>query len=285
MGTVLKGAPVAARICDELLPRAAALLERGIVPCLAIVRLGENAGDLAYEGAAARRCAQLGLKLRVFALKADASQQELVSVIESINCDDSIHGCLIMRPLPGHINEDEVCELLNIHKDVDCVTSYSLSHVFSGYGRGFFPCTAEACMAMLDHYGYELSGARVAVIGRSLVIGRPISIMLQDRDATVTMCHTKTKDLAHLCRHMDILIVAAGKPGVVDEGFVVPGQTVIDVGINDDGFGGVTGDVCFETVSPLAAAITPVPGGVGSVTASILVRHVIEAAEWQNKIR
>ena len=283
MAKILKGAPVAERICEELRPRVLFLKERGVVPCLAIVRMGENAGDLAYESAAKRRCDSLGLQLLVFVLPENAANEELLSVIDGINKDDSIHACLIMRPFPPHINEDEVCEFLNIHKDVDCVTSYSLSRVFSGYGQGFFPCTAESCMAILDHYGYELSGARVAVIGRSLVIGRPVSIMLQDRDATVTMCHTKTKNLPKVCRNKDILIVAAGCAGVIDESFVNENQIVIDVGINGDENGNIVGDVNFAAVENHVSAITPVPGGVGSVTASILAKHVIEAAERQTK--
>lgn len=283
MARILKGAPVAERICEELKPRARSLQQRGIKPCLAIVRMGENAGDLAYEGAAKRRCASIGVDVRVFALPENAGESELLSVIDGINKDDDIHACLIMRPFPPHINEDEVCEFLNIHKDVDCVTSYSMSRVFSGYGQGFFPCTAESCLAILDHYGYELSGARVAVIGRSLVIGRPVSIMLQDRDATVTMCHTKTKNLPKVCHNKEILIVAAGRAGVVDERFVNEGQVVIDVGINGDENGNIVGDVSFGAVENIVSAITPVPGGVGSVTASILAKHVIEAAERQTK--
>lgn len=283
MAKILRGAPVAERICEELRPRVLSLKERGVEPCLSIVRMGENAGDLAYEGAAKKRCASLGVEVRVFALAQDADERELLSVIDGINKADDIHACLIMRPFPPHINEDEVCEFLDIHKDVDCVTSYSLSRVFSGYGEGFFPCTAESCMAILDHYGYELSGARVAVIGRSLVIGRPVSIMLQDRDATVTMCHTKTKNLPKVCRNKDILLVAAGRAGVVDERFVNDNQVIIDVGINGDEDGKIVGDVNFAAVSNLVRAITPVPGGVGSVTASILAKHVIEAAERQTK--
>jgi len=283
MAKVLRGAPVAERICEELRPRVHSLEVRGIKPCLAIVRMGENAGDLAYEGAAKRRCASLGVDVRVFALPQDAEEKELLSVIDGINKDDDIHACLIMRPFPAHINEDEVCEFLNIHKDVDCVTSYSLSRVFSGYGQGFFPCTAESCMAILDYYGYDLRGARVAVIGRSLVIGRPVSIMLQDRDATVTMCHTKTRNLPKVCRNKEILIVAAGHAKVVDESFVNEGQVIIDVGINGDENGNIVGDVDFDSVEKLVSALTPVPGGVGSVTASILAKHVIEAAERQSK--
>lgn len=284
MAILLKGAPVAADISAKLEPRAKALAERGIEPRLAIVRMGEKAGDLAYEHAALSRCKKLGISVQVEALDKNASQTQLIETIEKINADDNIHGCLILRPLPEHIDEDAVCEALAPEKDMDCVTSHSLSRVFSGHGDGFYPCTAQACIEMLDYYGYDLSGARISVIGRSLVVGRPLSIMLQDRDATVTMCHSKTRNLYKACRNKEILIVAAGNPGIVRETFVNPEQTIIDVGINDDGEGGITGDVCFDRIEPLVAAITPVPGGVGSVTAGILAKHVIIAAERKHNI-
>lgn len=284
MAMLLKGAPVAAHISEKLQPRAKALLEKGITPRLAIVRMGEKAGDLAYEHAAVSRCAKLGISVNLEVLDEKAEQTELLDVIEKINTDECIHGCLILRPLPEHIDEDAVCEALAPEKDMDCVTSHSLSRVFSGHGDGFYPCTAQACIEMLDYYGYDLSGARISVIGRSLVVGRPLSIMLQDRDATVTMCHSKTRNLYKACRNKEILIVAAGSAGVVRETFVNPEQTIIDVGINDDGMGGITGDVCFDRIEPLVAAITPVPGGVGSVTATILAGHVIIAAERKHNI-
>lgn len=284
MAMLLKGAPVAAAISEKLEKRAKALLDKSITPGLAIVRMGNKAGDLAYEQAAKNRCGRLGISLRVSVLDENAPQKQLLAAIEEINADDSIHGCLILRPLPAHIDEDTVCEAVSPEKDVDCVTSHSLSRVFSGHGEGFYPCTAQACLEMLDYYGYDLSGARVSVIGRSLVVGRPLSIMLQDRDATVTMCHSKTRNLYKACRNKEILIVAAGHPGIVRETFVNPEQTIIDVGINDDGEGGIVGDVCFDRIEPLVAAITPVPGGVGSVTATILAGHVIAAAERKHNI-
>lgn len=281
MAIILKGAPVAAAISEKLEEQVKALLEKGIVPTLAIVRVGEKAGDLAYEHAAKSRCERLGIRVRLVTLPSMAAQEELIAAVEAINADASVHGCLLLRPLPEHIDEEAVCEAVAPEKDVDCVSSQSLSRVFSGHGGGFYPCTAQACIEMLDYYGYELSGARVSVIGRSLVVGRPLSIMLQDRDATVTMCHSKTRKLYKACRNKEILIVAAGHAGIIRETFVNPEQTIIDVGINDDGMGGITGDVCFDRIEPLVAAITPVPGGVGSVTATILAKQVIMAAENQ----
>ena len=203
-----------------------------------------------------------------------------MDVIARVNGDPSIHGCLMFRPLPRTLDQDAACAALDPAKDVDCITAGSLYGVFANQPTGFPPCTAEAVVALLDHYGYELSGARVTVVGRSLVIGKPVSMMLQARNATVTMCHTRTSDLAGECSRAQILVAAAGHARTVGADCAAPGQVVVDVGINwDESAGRLVGDVDFEGVEPIVSAITPVPGGVGSVTTAILARHVIEAAE------
>ena len=203
-----------------------------------------------------------------------------MDVIARVNGDPSIHGCLMFRPLPRTLDQDAACAALDPAKDVDCITAGSLYGVFANQPTGFPPCTAEAVVALLDHYGYELSGARVTVVGRSLVIGKPVSMMLQARNATVTMCHTRTSDLAAECSRAQILVAAAGHAGTVGADCATPGQVVVDVGINwDESAGRLVGDVDFEAVEPIVRAITPVPGGVGSVTTAILARHVVEAAE------
>ena len=209
----------------------------------------------------------------------DMKAKELLETIQEVNAAPGIHGCLLFRPLPRREDEEKVCALLAPEKDVDGMTAGSLASVFTGKGPGFPPCTAQACLEILDHYGVSLEGKRAVVIGRSLVIGRPVSIMLQRRDATVTMCHTKTKDLPAVCWDADILLTAAGRAGIVDERFVRPGQIVVDVGINVGPDGKLCGDVRFDAVAPIVEAITPVPGGVGSVTTAVLVKHVVEAAE------
>ena len=279
MGRSLRGAPVVEHMSRDLAARADALRARGIPPTLAIVRVGEREADISYERGARKRCQEVGVSLQLFTLPEDCSQDGLEAVIRQINGDDAIHGCLLFRPLPRHIDERRVCELLLPEKDVDCVTSSSLSGVFTGSPVGFPPCTAQACLEILDDYQVPLEGKRVTVIGRSLVIGRPAAMMLMHRNATVTICHTKTTDMPALCRQADILIVAAGKAGVVDSRFVSGGQTVIDVGIHAGGGGKLCGDVAFSEVEPLVEAITPVPGGVGGVTSTVLVKHVVEAAE------
>lgn len=279
MAQLLKGLPVANALTEVLAERVAALKEKNIVPTLAILRVGQREDDISYETGAMKRCAKVGIAVRQYLLEADCTKEALLDTVRQINEDSTIHGCLMFRPLADRDMEEAACALLAPEKDVDCMTAQSLATVFTGKGAGYPPCTAEGCIELLDHYGIDLQGKRVAVIGRSLVIGKPVSMMLQSRNATVTMCHTKTVNLAETCRNAEILVVAAGKAGVVDESFVSPGQIVVDVGIHVNADGKLCGDVMFDTVEPVVAAITPVPGGVGSVTTAVLAKHVVEAAE------
>jgi len=284
MAKLLLGLPVADALTEALSQRVEELAKRGVTPTLAIVRVGERDDDLSYERGALKRCAKVGIAVRQFVLPADCSQEELMAVIDEVNTDAAINGCLMFRPLPKTLDEAAACAALDPAKDVDCITEGSLYGVFANRPIGFAPCTAEACIEVLDHYGYDLTGARVTVVGRSLVIGKPVSMMLQARNATVTMCHTRTRDLAAECRDAEILVVAAGHIGTVGADAVAPGQVVIDVGINwDEAAGKLCGDVAFDEVEPRVAAITPVPRGVGSVTTAVLAKHVIVAAERQNQ--
>ena len=280
MAQILKGAPVAASLTEELTRRVSVLAERGITPKLAIVRVGERDDDLSYERGAEKRCAKVGIEVEKFLLPSDCSQQDLLDAIARVNADASIHGCLMFRPLPKTLDEQAACAALDPAKDMDCITEGSLFGVFAGRPKGFPPCTAEAVMELLRFYGYDLGGANVTVIGRSLVIGKPVSMMLQAANATVTMCHTKTRDVAAACKGSEVVVVAAGHMGTFDASCTAPGQTVIDVGINwDESAGKLAGDVDFDAVEPIVSAITPVPGGVGSVTTACLAKHVVEAAE------
>ena len=278
MAIILKGAPAANAITEQLTLKAEELRQKGIIPTLAILRVGENESDLAYERAAMKRCEKIGIEVRQILLPAESTTEQVAGELQKINCDSSIHGCLMFRPLPGHIDEAAVCAQLAPEKDVDAMTPASLTHVFTGKGAGFAPCTAQSCIEILDYYGYDPAGKNAAVIGRSLVIGKPVSMMLQSRNATVTMCHTKTKEMASICSRADILVAAAGHAGIVNAAFTNPGQIIIDVGINVDSEGNMSGDVDFASAEPVCAAITPVPGGVGSVTTAVLCKHVIEAA-------
>lgn len=279
MAEILKGAPVAAAISEDLTARAEKLKARGTEPCLAILRVGEQADDLAYERSILKRCEKVGIRALPVLLPVDCTQGNLLDEIEKINGDPRIHGCLLFRPLPAHLNGQAVADALVPSKDVDSMTSASLLTVFTGRGEGFAPCTAQSCLELLDYYGIDPTGKRAAVVGRSLVIGKPVSMMLQARNATVTMCHSKTVDLPDVCRQAEILIVAVGKAGTVDAGFTNPNQIVLDVGINAAPGGGICGDVRFDEVEPLVKAVSPVPGGLGPVTAAVLCKHVIEAAE------
>jgi methylenetetrahydrofolate dehydrogenase (NADP+)/methenyltetrahydrofolate cyclohydrolase len=275
---ILNGKEVAAGLQEHLTAQMRILERKGVTPALAILRVGERKDDLAYERSAVKRCEKLGVEVRRRTLPANCIQAELMDVIRSINEDEGIHGCLMLRPLPAGLDEYAACEALLPEKDVDCITSGSLARVFTGKGAGYPPCTAQACVEILDHYHCGLDGKKVVVVGRSLVIGKPAAMLLLARNATVTICHTHTRNLAEECRKADVLVVAAGKAGTVDGGCISRGQTVIDVGIHVDEDGTMCGDVDFPSVEPLAGAVTPVPGGVGTVTSTVLVGHVIEAA-------
>ena len=279
MAELLRGAPVAKSMTEEVAERAALLAAAGVTPKLAIVRVGDNPSDGAYVRGALKRAERAGVAIELVSLPDTTSQDELLGEISRINADRSIHGCLLLRPLPVHMDEPAVCAALAPEKDVDGITPGSLFGVFAGEETGFAPCTAEAVVELLERSGVEIAGSRVTVVGRSLVIGRPVAMLLMGKNATVTICHTKTRDLASECVRADILVVAAGHAATVGASAVRGGQVVVDVGINVDETGALVGDVAFDEVEPLVRAITPVPGGVGAVTTAVLMKHVVEAAE------
>ena len=289
MAKLLLGKEVTDALNANLQTRTAALREKGIVPTLAIVRCGENPSDLSYEKGATKRAELVGVKIVNFVLPGDVSKETLLETIDRINGDDSIHGVLMFRPLPKHLKADqnEICNRLDPRKDMDCMTHMSNAGVFEGRSDlGYAPCTPAACMEILDYYGIDCKGKNAVVIGRSLVVGKPAAMMLMGKNATVTVCHTKTVNTAEICRNADIIISAAGVLKSLTKDYVRPGQVVIDVSMNWDaekvtakGVGGMSGDAVFEEVEPIVDAITPVPGGVGAVTTSVLMKHVVEAAE------
>ncbi len=287
MAKLLAGKPLAEAITGELAQKTAALKERGVIPTLAVIRLGDEPGDLAYEKGAASRAAACGVALHSFRLERTASAQELLELLDRLNADQGIHGVLLLRPLPEQLRRDEerICNRLAPQKDVDGMTHLSAAGVYAGRPLGFAPCTAQAVLELLHFYGIDCAGKRVAVIGRSLVIGRPVAMLLLAENATVTLCHSKTVDIAEICRTADIIVTAAGVLNSLGAEHVRPGQVVIDVAMNYDpekitakGRGGMAGDAAFAQVEPIVAAITPVPGGVGSVTSAVLMKHTVEAA-------
>lgn len=281
MAKILHGKEVSEKLLAALKEDAAELLNKGIVPTLAILRVGDKDENIAYEKSVIKRCDDVGIVSRCFLLPEKTDENRLISVISEINHDDKIHGMLIFLPLPEHINEELIRNSVHPEKDIDGITAGSMAGVYSGSGTGFPPCTAEACIEMLDYYGYDVKGKKAVIIGRSTVVGKPAAMMLLKKNATVTICHTGTADLPAVCRDADLLIAAAGKAGIINEDHLNENQVVIDVGIHVKEDGSLCGDVDFSKAEPIVGAITPVPGGVGTVTASMLAKHVIDAAKRQ----
>ena len=279
MATILKGAPVVAATNEANAARCAALAAKGITPTLAVVRVGEREDDLSYERGVMTRCGKVGVAVRQFLLPADATQDALLEVIEKINADKSIHGCLLFRPLPRQFDDRTIRAALAPEKDIDGITDGSLAGVFTNTALGYPPCTAQACLEILKYYDIPLSGKRAVVVGRSLVVGKPAAMMLDRENATVTICNSRTQNLPALCKEADVVVVAMGKRGFIGADCLREGQTVVDVGIHVGDDGKLCGDVRFAEAEPVVEAITPVPGGVGTVTTSVLVGHVVEAAE------
>ncbi len=280
MAKRLEGAPVAAALNERMARETEALKKRGIVPMLAVLRLGSRPDDLSYETGVKKRCAAVGVQVKNVVLPAGVDSDTFFDTLEKLNEDPAVHGILMFRPLPPHLDGEKARRVLNSAKDVDGCTDASLAGVFTGTNIGFVPCTAQAAMEILDYYGIDCAGKRAVVLGRSLVVGRPVSMLLLHRNATVTTCHTKTASMPSIARTADILIACTGKMESIGAEYLRKGQVVIDVGIGwNEEKGKLCGDVKFEEAEPVAAAVTPVPGGVGTVTTSVLVSHVIEAAK------
>ena len=280
MAEILKGAPVAAALSEAISRDVEELKAKGIDPTLAIVRIGERPDDLAYERSAMKRADKVGVEVRNEVFPESIVQDEFFAELDRINKDDSIHGILLLQPLPEHIDTAAARDRILPEKDIDGCTAISMAGVFTNRPLGFPPCTAAAAMEMLHYYGIDPMGKRAVVIGRSLVIGRPVAMMLMHENATVTNCHTRTADVPGITREAEILIAAAGVLRSVTPEYVNPDQVVIDVGINwDEEKGGIAGDVDFDAVEPVVRAVSPVPGGVGSVTSTVLMKHVVEAAK------
>ena len=279
MAEILKGAPVVAALNEEMAREVESLKSIGIVPTLAIVRVGEREDDIAYERGAMKRCEKVGVEVKQVLLPGDCSEDALISTLQDLNNNSKVHGVLLFRPLPKYMDGDRVRNTLSPEKDIDGITDLSLAGVFVGTNTGYAPCTAQACMEIIDYYGIDPNGKKAVVVGRSLVVGKPAAMMLIGKDATVTVCHTRTVDMPAVCREGEILIISTGRPKIVDKRHLAPGQTVIDVGINILEDGSMCGDVDFDAAEGIVGAVTPVPGGVGTVTTSVLVKHVVQAAK------
>lgn len=279
MAEILSGAAVAQKLDDELKGKIEKLKNNGTEPTLCVVRLGQKPEDLSYERGLLKKAEKLGIEVNKKLYDENITQEELAGELRKIDADNNNHGILIFRPLPSHIDEKKVLELISPQKDADGVTDASMLGIYADTGVGNPPCTAEACMEILKHYDIRLQGKKTVVLGRSLVVGKPLALMLLKENATVTICHSKSENLSKICKEADILIAAVGKAKLLDKEYVSEGQIVIDVGINMGEDGKLCGDVNFEEVESVVSKISPVPGGVGTVTATVLMSHVVAMAE------
>ena len=273
----LKGAEVSAKIKEEVQKRLAGCRT---IPTLAIVRIGENPDDISYERGATKKMESFGLQVRSFVFPADISDREFKQEFAGINADGAVTGILLLRPLPKQICEADIEAMIDPAKDLDGISPVNLAKVFAGDKTGFAPCTAEAVIEMLKAGQVSIAGKRVTIVGRSMVVGKPLAMLMLGENATVTVCHTKTKDLTAACRNAEILVAAAGRAKMLDVSYVGKDAVVIDVGINVDEQGRLCGDVDFETLEGQAAMATPVPGGIGAVTTAVLAKHLIRAAGY-----
>jgi len=284
MAEVLKGKPVADAMKEELTKKVESLKGRGIIPKLGIIRVGARPDDLFYEGGAKKTCDIVGMDYEVFECSEDIEQTAFESTVTEIGAKKDVHGILMFSPLPKHLDERKIRTLIPVEKDVDCLTLGGAAKVFTDDLTGFPPCTPTACMDMLHFYDIPIKGKKCVVVGRSLVVGKPLSMLLLREHGTVTICHSRTENLPDVCKTAEILIAAVGRAKMIKANFVKKGQIVIDVGINadPDNPGKYCGDVDFAEVDPIVTKITPVPAGVGSVTTSVLCKQTIMACEMQN---
>ncbi|WP_072886936.1 bifunctional 5,10-methylenetetrahydrofolate dehydrogenase/5,10-methenyltetrahydrofolate cyclohydrolase [Tepidibacter formicigenes] len=282
MSQIIKGKPVADAMKEVLTKEVEELKAKGINPKLTIVRVGARGDDLAYERGALKRCDSIGILTEVKELPEDINQEDYINELKKINEDPATHGILCFRPLPKQLDEEAIKYVIAPEKDIDCFSPVNAAKVMEGDKSGFPPCTPTAVVEILKHYDVDLTGKKVVVLGRSMVVGKPAAMLLLNENATVTICHSRTKDLQSVTSEADVLVAAVGRAKMVKENFVKDGAVVIDVGINVDENGKLCGDVDTDSVKDKVSMITPVPGGVGSVTTSILAKHVIKACKMQN---
>lgn len=271
---LLSGKDVAVRLKQQIAEQAEARSRAGRRPCLAILRVGENGPDVAYEERVRKNGMELGIDVKTLAYPADIQEKALLSEVEKVNEDDSVDGMLIFRPLPGQIDEDRIARAVKPEKDADCMNPIQLQRLLTGDASAIAPCTPEAVIAILKHYEIPIEGKRVAVVNRSLVLGKPLALLFLQENATVTICHSKTRDLAEVLHQADIVVTGIGKGRFFGAEYFNENAVVIDVGINFLD-GRMCGDVDLEAVRDKVAAITPVPGGVGAVTSTILLKHIL----------
>lgn len=278
MSIQMRGTEVAKAMKEQLIREREKLNGMGIRPCLTIIRVGAKESDLAYERGAKKRMELVGIDCHVLELPEEISQDEFEKRFQEVNNDPEVHGILLFQPLPSHLNIEPVRQMINPEKDVDGMCPVNFAKIYEGDPTGYAPCTAEAVMVILKHYGIELQGKRVTVVGRSMVVGKPLAMLMLAQNATVTICHSRTKDLAERCLEAEVVVAAIGQPKYITADMITEGTVVADVGINALEDGTLCGDVDYENVQEKTSYITPVPGGVGNVTTSVLASHVLRAA-------
>lgn len=286
----IDGKLVAEKVLSECKEQIAELKEKGITPGLAVVLIGEDPASKVYVGSKARKCEELGIFSRKIVMPTESTQEEVMAVVDELNNDAAVHGILVQSPPPAHIDEEAIVRAIDPAKDVDGFHPENVAKLVLEDPTGYVPCTPAGCMRLLKEAGIETSGAEAVVIGRSMIVGKPMALLLMGKagNATVTVAHSRTKDLAEVCRRADIVIAAIGKPEFVTADMVKDGATVIDVGINrvedaskKSGYK-LVGDVAFDEVAPKCKAITPVPGGVGPMTIAMLMQNTVQAAKFAN---
>lgn len=279
MSIILHAKPVVQAIKEDIQEDISMLKRKGVTPVLGIIRVGGRPDDVYYENSIVKNCQSIGIKTQSFILHQNIDMKEFTEILQGVNSDPMIHGIMIFRPLPRQLDEDVIKYIIHPDKDIDCMNPLNLAGVLEGNTGGLAPCTPAAVMETLKYYGINLQGANVVVIGRSLVVGKPLSMMCLQENATVTICHSKTKDMPEIAKNADILVAAMGKARFIDARYVSEKSVVIDVGINDPGDGKICGDVDYAAVVDIVRAITPVPGGIGTVTTTVLLKHVVMACK------
>jgi methylenetetrahydrofolate dehydrogenase (NADP+)/methenyltetrahydrofolate cyclohydrolase len=278
MDKILSGKVVSLNLIGKLKKKILKLKCEGVIPAAAFIRIGSHRDDMAYQNSILRTCNDVGVTTVLHELSDHTTSEELIELITKLNEDETIHGIMIFRPLPEEMDEEMINNTISPDKDVEGMNPINQAKVFAGNYQGFAPCTAAAVMEILKYYNISLKGKHAVILGRSMVVGKPLSMMLLKEDETVTLCHSKTEHIDEMARTADVLVAAMGRPNAVGADYIKPGAIVIDVGINVDQSGKIHGDVNFDEVVDLASRITPVPGGVGSVTTAILIKNIVKAA-------
>ncbi len=283
MAQLIDGKLISAQIKAEVAEEAAALKEKGIEPCLAVVLVGDNSASKVYVNNKKKACEAVGIKSVSYELAGDTEEDALLKLIDELNADASVHGILVQMPVPKQIEEKKVILAIRPEKDVDCFHPINVGYLHTG-SKGFLPCTPAGIIELIKRSGHSIEGKNCVIIGRSNIVGKPVAMLLMQENGTVTICHSKTKDLAGICHGADIIVSATGKVNTVTADMVKEGAIIIDVGMNRNAEGKLCGDVDFENVKEIAGAITPVPGGVGPMTIAMLMKNCITAAKIQNHL-